>query len=73
MDGKIYTEDAHHRTVQALAVRDGRLVYVGTNAGAEKLIGPKTQVERLGGKLVLPGLIDAHIHPTGIVKVDACD
>jgi predicted amidohydrolase YtcJ len=73
MDAKIYTEDAHHRTVQALALRDGRLVYVGTNKGAEKFVGANTKVERLGGKLVLPGLIDAHIHPTGIVKVDSCD
>ncbi len=73
MDANIYTEDANHRTAQALAVRDGKLVYVGTNKGAEKFIGAKTKVERLGGKLVLPGLIDAHIHPTGIVKVDSCD
>jgi predicted amidohydrolase YtcJ len=36
-------------------------------------VGPQTKVEKLGGKLVLPGLIDAHIHPMGIVKLDTCD
>ncbi len=72
-DGKIYTEDAGHRTVQALAVRGDKIVYVGSDAGAKQFVGPQTRVEKLGGKLVLPGLIDAHIHPMGIVKLDTCD
>ena len=73
IDGKIYTEDPQRRTVQALAVRDGKIIYVGNDAGAREFVGPQTQVEELGGKLVLPGLIDAHIHPMGIVKLDTCD
>lgn len=72
-DARIYTEDAQHRTVQALAVRDGKFVYAGTAAGASAFIGSKTRVERLDGRLVLPGLIDSHIHPAGIVQLDVCD
>ncbi len=48
--------------VQALAVRDGRIVAVGANAEIKKLAGPKTQIEDLQGKTVLPGFIDAHMH-----------
>jgi len=73
MDAKIYTEDSVHRTVEALAIRDGKIIFTGPSAEAAKLVGPKTQVERAGGKLVLPGLIDAHIHPMGIVDFGGCD
>lgn len=73
MDAKIYTADLHRHTAQALAVGDGKIIYVGTNAAAEKFIGPHTKIEQLGGKLVLPGLIDAHIHSMGIVRLDTCD
>jgi len=69
---RIYTEDASRTTVDSLAVRDGKIVYVGAADGARALIGPKTEVEDAGGRLVLPGLVDAHIHPTGIADLDVC-
>jgi predicted amidohydrolase YtcJ len=72
-DAKIYTEDGFHQTVEALAVRDGKIIFTGTAAEAAKLVGPKTKIERAGGKLVLPGLVDAHIHPMGIVDFGGCD
>ncbi len=71
-DAQIYTEDGSHRTVEALAVRDGRIVFAGTTAEAASYIGRRTKVERAGGKLVLPGLVDAHIHPMGIVDFGGC-
>jgi len=58
---------------EALAIPDGKIIFVGADADAAKLVGPKTQVERAGGKRVLPGLIDAHIHPMGIVDFGDCD
>ena len=72
-DGRIYTVDSSHTVASALAVKDGRIVFVGSSADAKRWIGPKTQVEPLGGRLVLPGLVDAHIHPLDIVDLDVCD
>jgi predicted amidohydrolase YtcJ len=47
----------------ALAVAEGRIVAVGTDADVEPLIGPGTVVHRLDGETVLPGFQDAHVHP----------
>ena len=69
----IYTADSSRHMAEALAVRDGKITFIGTAADAAKLIGPRTKVEKAGGKLVLPGLIDSHIHPMGIVDFDGCD
>jgi predicted amidohydrolase YtcJ len=71
--GRIYTADAAHHMAEAVAARGGRIVYVGDNAGASAYVGPGTQVEDLKGKLVLPGLVDSHIHASGIVELDVCD
>ena len=72
-DAKIYTQDAHHSIAQALAVRGGTIVFVGTAADAQRLVGPKTQLEKLAGRLVLPGLVDSHIHPLDILDLDVCN
>jgi predicted amidohydrolase YtcJ len=72
-DGRIYTVDANHSGAAALAVRKGKVVFVGSTDEARRWIGPTTQVESLGGRLVLPGLIDAHMHPLDIVDLDVCD
>ena len=50
----------------ALAVRAGRLVWVGEDAGATRFVGPATEVLDLGGRAVTPGLIDAHSHLVGL-------
>ena len=72
-EARIYTATANHDYAQALAVRDGRIVFVGSNDEAAKWIGPQTKTESLRGELVLPGIIDSHIHATGIVELDVCD
>lgn len=61
--GVVYTVDARDSVAQALAVADGRIVYVGTDAGVEPLIGPKTQIVDLHGRMLMPGLVDGHMHP----------
>ena len=61
-NGKILTVDAQFRSVEAMAIRDGRIVAVGRNADILKLAGPGTERTDLGGKTVLPGLIDSHVH-----------
>ncbi len=70
---RIATVDARHHMAEALAARDGKLLYVGDAAGVEAFAGPDTQRIEAGGRLVLPGLIDSHIHPLGIVQFDTCD
>ena len=60
--GRIVTVDPAFRTVEAMAIRDGRVVAVGANAEIAKLAGPGTEQVDLGGKTVLPGLIDSHVH-----------
>src|SRR5258705_13929638 len=47
---------------QALAVRDGRIAAIGDSSGIRALAGPSTRVIDLGGRTVIPGLIDSHIH-----------
>src|ERR1700694_1370542 len=70
---RVYTATPAHTYAQALAVRDVRIVFVGSNSEAADWIGPQTKTESLHGELVLPGLIDSHIHATGIVDLDVCD
>ena len=61
-NGYVYTVNPGQRVAQAVAVKDGRIVYVGSNRGARAFVGPSTKVVRLGGKMMLPGFIDAHMH-----------
>jgi len=61
-NGKIITVDDQFRIAQAVAIRGDRFVAVGTNADIAKLTGPNTRKIDLGGKAVVPGLIDAHAH-----------
>ena len=62
-NGKIYTADPARSVRQALAFTGNTIVAVGDDTDVAPLIGPKTKVVDLVGKLVLPGLIDTHIHP----------
>jgi predicted amidohydrolase YtcJ len=72
MDARILTEDQAHSTAESLVVKNGTIAFVGSREQAGGWIGPHTQVIKAGGRLVLPGLVDAHIHPTGIVDFDVC-
>ena len=61
--GYVYTVDAKNSTTQAVAVRDGTIVYVGEDAGAKAFTGRRTKVIDLHGRMLMPGLIDGHMHP----------
>ncbi len=61
-NGRIYTVDAAQPWAQALAVSGQRLVFVGDEQGVEQYIGPGTEVIDLGGRMVMPGIHDAHTH-----------
>src|SRR5690242_1517446 len=60
--GNIITVDNEWHVAQAVAVRDGRFVAIGNDAAVASYVGPTTQVVELGGKTVVPGLIDSHLH-----------
>ncbi|ATE78368.1 amidohydrolase [Pseudomonas frederiksbergensis] len=62
LNGKIFTADRNQPKVQALAVQDGKVLKVGSNAQIKTLIEPGTKVIDLGGKTLMPGLIDSHSH-----------
>lgn len=61
-NGKIYTVDDANPWAEAVAISDGRFVFVGTDADVEVYFGPNTQVVDLDARMVLPGLHDAHQH-----------
>jgi len=66
LNGGVYTVDAVRRRAEAVAVRGGRIVGVGSNADVRHVVGPSTEVIDLRGRLLLPGFQDAHVHaPSG--------
>jgi predicted amidohydrolase YtcJ len=73
-NGALYTLDESRSWAEALAIRGNRIVYVGTNAGLRRFLGTHTRIVDLHGRMVLPGLQDAHIHPiSGGIQARACD
>jgi hypothetical protein len=69
----VFTADSQNPTAEAVAIRDGRIVYVGSNAGVAPFIGPSTRVTDLHGGFLMPGLIDGHLHPLSAgIKLQGC-
>ena len=62
VNGKVWTENPAQPTAQAVALDGSRILAVGDNAAIRKLAGPDTRVIDLGGRLLLPGFNDAHVH-----------
>ena len=60
--GKIVTVDGDFSIHQAIAIKDGRFLAIGTERDMRPLIGPPTRVIDLAGRTVIPGLIDSHIY-----------
>lgn len=72
LNGYVYTADAARNVAQAVAVKGGRIQAVGTAVELQALQGPDTEVIDLAGRMLMPGLQDAHIHIFGIVEPDVC-
>src|SRR5688500_5455103 len=65
-NGNVYTANDKSPKAQALAVKEDKIVFVGTNAAAQKYVGPNTRVVDLKGSTVLPGFTDSHQHLSGV-------
>ena len=65
VNAKIYTVDPAFSTAEAAAITNGRFTSVGAGAQLRRLAGPKTRIIDLGGKTVIPGLADNHLHGAG--------
>src|ERR1700733_9116446 len=61
-NGKILTVDKDFSAQQALAIAHGQVLATGTSAAMKKLAGNKARLIDLGGRTVIPGLTDGHIH-----------
>ena len=68
--GKVVTLDRKSSIARAVAVRDGRIVAVGTDADVLAWKGPKTTLLDLEGRTLMPGLYDSHVHPVGVVTTE---
>lgn len=62
LNGNIVTVDENFTTVEAVAIKDGKFVAVGSNAEIRALVGQDTEERDLQGRTVLPGFIDPHVH-----------
>src|SRR5690348_4248445 len=61
-NAKVWTVNSAQPTAQSIAVLNGRIVAIGSNADTRAYVGSKTRVIDANGKLVTPGFNDAHVH-----------
>ncbi len=62
-NGKILTVDANFTIAEAMAIKDDKILAVGTNGEIKKLAGRDSKIIDARGKTIIPGIIDAHQHP----------
>lgn len=65
-NGIVYTADENNTVCQAVAVKGNKIIFIGSNGDAQKYSGSKTRAVDLKGKMVIPGMIDTHLHPPGL-------
>jgi predicted amidohydrolase YtcJ len=62
-NGAVYTSNAVRSWADAVAIRDGKIIYVGPNSGIQQYVSYTTTVIDLQGKMLVPGFYDSHVHP----------
>jgi predicted amidohydrolase YtcJ len=75
LNGKVYTVDPEQAWAEAVAVRGGKILAVGSSAQMSAYSGADTEIIDLAGKLLMPGMIDAHVHPAwgGVKDLFQCN
>ena len=63
VNGFIWTVKPSNPQASAVAIRDGGIVFVGSDRGAKEFVGKGTEVLDLKGRMVMPGIVDGHMHP----------
>jgi predicted amidohydrolase YtcJ len=78
LNGRIYALDAADTIAQAIAIKDGRFLAIGSDAEIERLAGASTQRVDLAGRAVIPGIFDSHVHmlevgaKLSMLRLDEC-
>lgn len=62
-NGQIYTVNARQEWAEAVAIKDNKIIFVGSNSDAEQYVDASTRVTDLAGKMMMPGFHDVHMHP----------
>jgi len=70
LNGRVITVDPAFRIVEAVAVKGGLFMFLGSSEDAKKLVGKDTRVIDADGKSVVPGLIDSHVHALGVAEAE---
>ena len=73
-NGAVYTVDGSRSWAQAVAIRKGRILYVGSDQGLQAHIDPATRVVDLKGHMLMPAFQDVHIHPISAgIEANSCN
>ncbi len=62
-NGQIYTVNEQQEWADAVAIKDNKIIFVGSNADVENYVDSTTKVTDLSGKMMMPGFHDVHMHP----------
>jgi predicted amidohydrolase YtcJ len=73
ISGRVYTLDADRPRAEAIAVRDGRILFVGSTLHVSALKGPATRVVQLQELTVVPGFVDGHLHLERLADATSVD
>ena len=68
VNAKVLTADATNTQAEALAIRGNTIAAVGTTAAIRQMTGAQTRVIDAGGRTVVPGFIESHVHATGVAR-----
>ena len=71
VNGNVLTVDANFSRASAVAIKDGVFAAIGSDAEIRKWVGPQTRTLNAGGRTVIPGLIESHVHATGAARGEA--
>ncbi|MHA4261553.1 amidohydrolase [Bacillus cereus] len=68
INGNVYTVEAKQPWAEAVAIKNGKIIYVGNTKGAKKYRNKNTKIIDLEGKMLLPGFVDSHLHASETVN-----